>query len=231
MRNNQKFSAEKIHKFCVNRWEYYKNKDGAYLPSKHDKQVFEDASKEFNLSTSACEYWFNKVDKPLAEKKVKEAIANGEFKKLCEEVIVGNGESPWGLQNILKGFYEIVSEMDIKGIKNAYITVAKNEKECCTSGHYLTEVGFSNVISIIQHENGDIGIVDDGNSGYVFELTNIKSIVQGITDSDNGMVIPKKMFRVLMKNGNIVTMYFDFKNEDTKSGVRLNYQMMNGKTE
>lgn len=208
---NQKFSAERVHKFCVNRWDYYKSKDGAYLPSKHDKQVFEDASKEFNLSPSACEYWFNKVDKPLAEKRVKEAIANGEFKKLCDEVIIGNGESPWGLQNILKGFYMIISEMNTKGIKNAYITVARSENECCTSGHYLTEVGFSDVISIIQHENGDIGIVDNGNSGYVFELTNIKSIMQGITDSDNGMVIPKKMFRVLMKNGNIVTMYFDYK--------------------
>lgn len=214
MGNNQKFSGERVHKFCVDRWEFYKKKDGAYLPSKHDKQVFDDASKEFNIPASACEYWFNKVDKPLAEKRVKEAIANGEFKKLCEEVIVGNGENPWGLQNILKGFYEIVSEMNIKGIKNAYITVSKNEKEYCESGHYLTEVGFSDVISIIQHENGDIGIVDDGNSGYVFELTNIKSIMRGITDTDNVMVIPKKMFRLLMKNGNIVTMYFDFKVEE-----------------
>lgn len=211
---NQRFSAEKVHRFCVNRWDYYKNKDGAYLPSKHDKQVFEDASKEFNMPASACEYWFNKADKPLAEKRVKEAITNGEFKKLCEEVIVGNGESPWGLQNILKGFYEIVSEMNVKGIKNAYITVSKNENEYCESGHYLTEVGFSDVISIIQHENGDIGIVDDGNSGYVFELTNIKSIMREITDTDNVMVIPKKMFRLLMKNGNIVTMYFDFKVEE-----------------
>lgn len=210
---NQKFSGEKVHKFCVDRWDFYKNRDGAYLPSKHDKQVFEDASKEFNLSASACEYWFNKVDKPLAEKRVKEAIDNGAFKKLCEEVVIGNGENPWGLQNILKGFYKIVSEMKTKGIKNAYITVAKNEKEYCESGRYLTEVGFSDVISIIQHENGDIGIVDDGNSGYVFELTNIKSVMREITDTDNVMVIPKKMFRLLMKNGNIVTMYFDFKND------------------
>lgn len=211
---NQKFSGERLHKFCVSRCEYYKNKDGAYLPSKHDKQVFEDASKEFNMPVSACEYWFNKVDKPLAEQKVKEAIANGEFKKLCEEVIVGSGESPWGLQNTLKGFYEIVSEMNINGIKNAYITVSKNEKGYCESGRYLTEIGFSDVISIIQHENGDIGIVDDGNSGYVFELTNIKSIMRGITDTDNVMVIPKKMFRLLMRNGNIVSMYFDFKVEE-----------------
>ena len=33
--------------------------------------------------------------------------------------------------------------MNIKEIKNAYITVSKNEKEYCESGHYLTEVGFS----------------------------------------------------------------------------------------
>lgn len=244
MGNNQKFSAERVHKYCVDRWDFYKKTDGAYLPSKHDKQVFDDASKEFNLPASACEYWFNKVDKPLAEKRVKKAIANGEFEKLCDEIIVGNGESPWGLQNILKGFYNIVSEMNAKGIKNAYITVAKNETECCTSGHYLTEVGFNGCIDIIQHENGDIGIVDDGNSGYVFEICNIKSIMREIMDSDNGMVIPKKMFRVLMKNGNIVTMYFDFKLdfektkmlideqiEATKSGVRPNYQMMNGKIE
>ncbi|MCI5586425.1 MAG: hypothetical protein MR384_00830 [Lachnospiraceae bacterium] len=210
-KKQSKFSGEKIHKFCVDRWEFYKERDGAYLPSKHDKQVFEDASKEFNMPVSACEYWFNKVDKPLAEKKVSEAIANGEFKKLCEEVMIGNGESPWGLQDILGKFYSIISEMKERGIENAYITVSKNEKEYCESGHYLTEVGFSDVITIIQHENGDIGIVDDGNSGYVFELNNIKSIMREITDTDNVMVIPKKMFRLLMRNGNIVTMYFDFK--------------------
>ena len=163
------------------------------------------------MPVSACEYWFNKVDKPLAEKKVSEAIANGEFKKLCEEVMIGNGESPWGLQDILGKFYSIISEMKERGIENAYITVSKNEEEYCESGHYLTEVGFSDVITIIQHENGDIGIVDDGNSGYVFELNNIKSIMREITDTDNVMVIPKKMFRLLMRNGNIVTVYFDFK--------------------
>lgn len=213
-RKQNNFSAKKIHGFCVDKWEFYKERDGAYLPSKHDKKVFEDASKEFNMPVSACEYWFNKIDKPLAEKKVSEAVANGEFKKLCEEVMIGNGENPWGLQDIFRKFYSNISVMKERGIKNAYITVFKNEKEYCESGHYLTEVGFSDVITIIYHENGDVGIVDDGNSGYVFELNNIKSIMREITDTDNIMVIPKKMFRLLMRNGNIVTMYFDFKREE-----------------
>ena len=38
-RKQKKFSGEKIHKFCIDRWEFYKKQDGAYLPSKHDKQV------------------------------------------------------------------------------------------------------------------------------------------------------------------------------------------------
>ena len=54
--SNQKFSGERVHKFCVDRWEYYKNRDGAYLPSIHDKQVFEDVSKAFKIPMSACEY-------------------------------------------------------------------------------------------------------------------------------------------------------------------------------
>lgn len=208
-----KFDAKKIYQFCKDRWDYYEQQDGAYLPSKHDKQVLEDTSKEFNIPVSACEYWFKKVDKPLAEKKVQQGIARGEYRKLCEEVLVGNGESPWGIQKILEDFYRIISELNAKGVNRAYITVAKNDKECCTSGHYLTEVGFSDVIKIVQHENGDIGIVDDGNSGYVFEVNKIKSVMRRISDSDNDLVIARKMFRLLMRNGNIVTMYFDFKED------------------
>ena len=207
----RKFDAKKIYQFCKDRWDYYEQQDGAYLPSKHDKQVLEDASKAFNIPVSACEYWFKKVDKPLAEKKVQQGIARGEYRKLCEEVLVGNGESPWGIQKILEDFYRIIFEISTKGISRAYITVAKNAKEYCSSGHYLAEVGFTDVINVIQHENGDIGIVDDGNSGYVFELNKIKSVMCEIVDTDNVMVIPKKMFRLLMRNGNIVTMYFDFK--------------------
>ena len=226
---NNRFSAERVHRFCVNRWEFYKKQDGAYLPSKHDRQVFEDASKEFNLSASACEYWFNKVEKPLAEKKVREGIANGDFKKMCEEIMVGNGESPWGIEKILKDLYSIFTTINTFGLSRAYITVSKNDKEYCTSGHYLVEIGFSNDISISQRENGDIVLADDGNSGYVFEIGNIKSIICGICDSDNELVIAKNMFKLLMKNGNIVTMYFDFKDCDKAMSEEkiANYQMLN----
>lgn len=48
-----------------------RKKDGAYLPSKHDKRVFEDASKEFGLPESQCEACFDMIDKPLAEHMVK----------------------------------------------------------------------------------------------------------------------------------------------------------------
>lgn len=209
-KKQKKFSGEKVHKFCIDRWEFYKKQDGAYLPSKHDKQVFEDASKEFGISARSCEYWFNKIDKPLAEKMVKESIKNGSFKQLCNDVLVGNGENPWGLAGIIERFYAIFSEIHTKGLIRAYITVAKNEKEYCSSGHYLAEVGFSGNINITQYENGDIKIVDDGNSGYIFEIKNIKSVICGIADSDNELVIAKNMFKVLLKNGNIVTMYFDF---------------------
>lgn len=212
-KKQSKFSGEKIHKFCVDRWEFYKERDGAYLPSKHDKQVFEDASKEFNLPVSACEYWFNKVDKPIADKMVNESRKNGKFKELCETVLAGNGESPWGIEKILEDFYSIISQIKARDVERAYITVAKNEKMYCSSGHYLTELGFSDNVSIMQYENGDIGFADDGNSGYIFEIGNIKSVMCGVVDSDNELVIAKKMFRLLMKNGNIVTVYFDLKED------------------
>lgn len=67
-------SAGQIYMYCKKRWEYYEKKDGAYLPSKHDKRVFEDASKEFGLPESQCEACFDMIDKPLAEHMVKEAI-------------------------------------------------------------------------------------------------------------------------------------------------------------
>lgn len=212
-KKQNKFSGEKIHKFCIDRWEFYKKQDGAYLPSKHDKQVFEDASNEFGVSAKCCEYWFNKIEKPLAEKMVKESIYNGNFMKLCEDVLVGNGESPWGLAAIIQQFYLIIFEIMTKGIKQARITVSKNANECCSSGHYLTEMGFSNSINIKQYENGNIGLADDDNNEYVFEVNNIKSVMCKIVDSDNMSVVLKKMFKLLMKNGNIVTMYFDFKED------------------
>jgi len=208
-----KINAERVYKYCKNRWDFYKKRDGAYLPSKHDKQVFEDASKEFGISESECECCFDQIDKPIAEKMVKDAIENGEVEKLCDEVVAGNGENPWGRQEILKQFYAIASEINAKGIKGAYITVAKSNEKYCTSGKYLVEVGFSSVITITLYENGDVGLADDGNSGYVFEAGNIKSVICEIADSDNGLVIAKRMFRLLMKNGNIVTMYFDFKDD------------------
>lgn len=210
--SKKNISGEIIYKFCLKRWDYYRNKDGAYLPSIHDKQVFDDASKEFNLPASACEYWFNKTDKPLAEKKVKEAIANGEIEKLCDEVVAGNGENPWGRQNILKNFYKMISVLKQDGIKNVYITVDKDEKTYCTSDNHLIESGFLGEIVFSQYENGDIRMLDDANNGFIFEISSLQSIIKEITDTDNAMVIAKKMFKLLMKNGNIVTVYFDFKN-------------------
>ena len=47
----------------------------------------------------------------------------------------------------------------------------------------------------------------------VMYLRRIKSVMCRISDSDNDLVIARKMFRLLMRNGNIVTMYFDFKED------------------
>lgn len=201
----------KIYLFCKERWNFYEKQDGAYLPSRHDKKVFKDASKEFGISEKECERWFDFIDKLIAEKLVQEAIKDGKFVELCDEVLGGNGENPWGFQKILKQIHAIFSEIGTKGLKRAYITVAKSDKRYCSSGHYLTEFDFSDVINVMLYENGDVGLADDGNCGYVFEIGNIKSVIHGITESDNELVIAKKMFRLLMNNGNIVTMYFDFK--------------------
>lgn len=207
----EKTYGEKIYRFCKERWKVYEKQDGAYLPSKHDKKVFEDASKEFGISEKECEYWFDCVDKPIAEQLVQDAIKEGKYFELCEFALNGNGENPWGFRKILKQFYSIFSEIEKKGLQRAYLTVAKSKEKYCSSGHYLVEVGFSDVINVTRYQNGDIGLADNGNSGYVFEISNIKSVMQGITSSDNELVIAKKMFKILMNNGNIVTMYFDFR--------------------
>lgn len=220
---SKNFSAENLHKYCISRWEYYKEKDGAYLPSKHDAAVFSDASEYFKLSESACEYWFNKVDKVEADKKVKGIKSQADFKALCDEIVKGNGENPWGTEETLKKFDAIVSEIKKCGISGAYVNVSMNENEYNSSGQYLFETGLYGCISITNYPNGNVGFIDDGNNAYTMERNKIASVMCGISETDDPLVKCKYMFRVLMKNGNIVSMYFDYSSKN----VFPNYQTIN----
>lgn len=117
----------------------------------------------------------------------------------------------------------IIGEIKNCGISGAYVNVSLNENEHNRSGQYLFETGLQDCITIINYPNGNVGFVDDANNAYTFERDKIASVMCGISDTDNPLVKYKYMFRVLMKNGNIVSMYFNYSSKKASPG----YQTIN----
>ena len=201
--------AGQIYMYCKKRWGYYKKRDGAYLPSKHDKKVFEDASKEFDLPASQCEECFDMIDKPLAEHMVKEAIRNGKTLELCDEVLGDNGENPWGLKRILENFYFIISEINMDNLNQIYITVHKENVPNPPKEDLLLSLDLQKNISITETDNGDIVISDDNNT-FTFDVANIVSVMRGFPVPNGERAFINHAFQVLLSNGNIVSTYMIF---------------------
>lgn len=51
-----------IWEYCRNRWEYYDKLEGKYSGDKHTEDVFNDASKEFGISSSEAKEIWEKID-------------------------------------------------------------------------------------------------------------------------------------------------------------------------
>jgi hypothetical protein len=202
-------SAGQIYMYCKKRWEYYEKKDGAYLPSKHDKRVFEDASKEFGLPESQCEACFDMIDKPLAEHMVKEAIRNGKSLELSDEVLGSNGENPWGLKRILENFYFIISEINVDNLNQIYITVHKENVHNPPKEDLLLSLDLQKNISIIKRDNGDI-VISDSNNNFTFDVANIVSVMRGFPAPNGERAFISHAFQVLLSNGSIVSVYIIF---------------------
>lgn len=186
-----------------------RKKDGVYLPSKHDKKVFEDASKEFGLSVSQCEECFDMIDKPSAEHMVNEAIQKGKALELCDEVLGGNGENPWGLKRILENFYFIISEINMDNLKQIYITVYKENVPDPPEEDLLLSLELQKNISIIKRNNGDI-VISDANNNFTFDVKNIVSAMRGFPAPNGERAFINHAFQVLLLNGNIVSAYIIF---------------------
>lgn len=201
--------AEQIYMYCKNRWNYYENRDGVYLPSKHDKKVFEDASMKFGLTEIQCEEYFDMIDKPLAEQKVKDAVQSGKVLELCDEVISGNGENPWGIKRILGNFYSIISEINVDDLKYMYITVHKRNESNPSKEDCLLSLSLNKKISITKRDNGDIVISDSENS-FAFDVENLISVTKGLPTPKGKRAFANRSFLVLLSNGNIVSVFMTF---------------------
>lgn len=96
-----KESKEELHKFCVNRWDYYKDADGGYYPSRHDEKVITEAAEQFAISYEDAEKLFNEIDKEKADNLVK-PMSKSEILKLFESILKNNAETPWGQAELNK---------------------------------------------------------------------------------------------------------------------------------
>lgn len=84
-----------VHDFCDSRWEFHINRDGAYLPSKHDKLVLQEAASEFNMTPEEVEKAFQRVAKVKADAEVK-GMSKLEMVEMFRSIVEGNAETPWG---------------------------------------------------------------------------------------------------------------------------------------
>lgn len=92
---------KEIHDFCEKRWEFYKEKDGAYFPSKHDTKVFDDVSEHYGLPCQLIEEIFNEVSKEKAEAMVK-GMNKKQMAQMFDQIVKGNAETPWGQAELKK---------------------------------------------------------------------------------------------------------------------------------
>lgn len=202
---NKEIKNEDIYMFVRNRWDFYKERDGVYLPSKHDKQVYKDASKEFGIPDEECECRFNAVNKGIAEEKVKKAIASGKIEALFDEILVANGESPWGLKKIYQKFYSDMSELEKQNITKVYINIYEEEASEATQKDNVLSMYLYGDIHITKTESGDMKISGDEGE-FVFKVNKLKSVIKGLDDKEE--IFKSNYMRFLMKNGNVITMKF-----------------------
>jgi transcription termination factor Rho len=92
-----KFSEKelKIWKYCEGRWNFYKQKDNGYYPSKHDIVVLTEVADKFNMSIKEIESVFNKVSYDKAQEQIK-GMTKEEIKNELEKIARNNKETPWG---------------------------------------------------------------------------------------------------------------------------------------
>ena len=83
-----------IYNYCIKLWNELKEKDGQYLPSKHDNAVFEDAAKHFNLSVEEISKIFSEVARVIEDKRVA-GMTWEQKKEEMTKIVENNGESPW----------------------------------------------------------------------------------------------------------------------------------------
>ncbi|AGK96770.1 hypothetical protein [Clostridium pasteurianum] len=85
----------KIWEYCENRWDFYKQKDGGYYPSKHDDVVLNEVADKFNISAKEVKCIFNKVSYDKAQDQIK-GMTQEQIKNELEKVVRNNKETPWG---------------------------------------------------------------------------------------------------------------------------------------
>jgi hypothetical protein len=84
-----------IYNYCIKLWDKLKEEDGAYLPSKHDETVYNEASKHFNLSVEEINKIFSEVSRGIADKQFA-GMTWEQRKEEAKKIVENNAETPWG---------------------------------------------------------------------------------------------------------------------------------------
>lgn len=92
---------EEIYDLCKARWEWYKEQDGAYYPSRHDQKVFNDVAEHYGLPYQLIDEIYDEVSKEKAEGIVK-GMSKAQMAQMLDQIVKGNAETPWGQMELKK---------------------------------------------------------------------------------------------------------------------------------
>lgn len=86
-----------IYEYCENLYDKYSKDDGGYYPSKHDKKVFEEASKHFDISLDKVKKIYNDMSKISANKWIKKKgkISKDDSLKYLSDIVKNNRDLPF----------------------------------------------------------------------------------------------------------------------------------------
>lgn len=92
---------EEIFNYCKSRWDFYKEQDGAYYPSKHDVKVITDAAEHYGIRYQDANEIYDEVSKEKAKAMVK-GMTKAQMAQMFDGIVKGNAETPWGQMELNK---------------------------------------------------------------------------------------------------------------------------------
>lgn len=152
------------------------------------------------------EFIFNKEEH--AKKSMKDWERAERKRKQAEKAPLKAEKKAKKHQLVVDNLHSAIKSMNEKGFCNCFVQITKG----CDiwGGCVLSEFGFEDKVSAIICENGDVVLIDEGDSKFTIEADKVSS-VRNIGFNKNDMVKPQSQFSYVTKDNNRVRVYFDYK--------------------